>query len=331
MPVQAAEKIQFSTSSTTPTLVKPGRKIDDLLEGTAERGGAKTDVPVLPDAPASPILPNKAQLDKMSELLDRKKNWLVPGAMDGPSAADAFGKRDASGKGLGETDKKESVMERYMRDGNGKKTDDASMSREDRDRDRRMKGLDNGRDNSRDGNDRNDDNYDPSRKDQNGLAAFDLAGFLSRIQSGHQPELIKDAEALRGFQPKSDFSPTQEFRSDRDRDQAREREAARSAEFMQLIRPRGGGVGLSDPLNSPDRTGREMNPIAVRGYEPLSRSSFGSPAASAPRAQDSMFGVATPAAALPVVTADPPPVISAPSYRPSQSILIAPPAKRLGD
>ncbi len=295
-------------------------------------------------APA-PLAPSKATMDRMSDLLDRKKNWLVPGSQDRGelTVLDSFGRKDGSTKSFGgELDRKESIMERYMREGDAKPKSGETRSDSERRREgtnpREGRGNRDGREDRDADGGRDPDGFDPSRRDQNGLASFDLKGFISRAQSGRDADLIKDADTTRALQSmKSDFTPTQDTRGDRDRELAREREATRSAEFMQLLKPRGGSAGgpsvsFNDPLNSPDRTSRDLNPIMPRaGFELPTRSAMPETAIGPSRIQgNSMFGAAIPAAAaLPEVTRsfDPP---TAPVSRPSQNIMIAPPTRRVG-
>lgn len=349
----AAEKIEFSPpSSTAPTVVKPGRKNQDLRESLSlpetTSGGDASGLPGATMAPA-PLAPSKATMDRMSDLLDRKKNWLVPGSQDRGelTVMDSFARKDGSKGFGGELDRKESIMERYMREGDAKPKSGETRSDSERRREgtnpregrgnrdgREERDADGGRDN------RDAEGFDPSRRDQNGLASFDLKGFISRAQSGRDADLIKDADTTRALQSmKSDFTPTQDTRGDRDRELAREREATRSAEFMQLLKPRSGGglaasssATFSDPLNSPDRTSRDLNPIMPRaGFELPTRSAMPETAIGPSRIQgNSMFGAAIPAAAaLPEVTRtfEPP---TAPASRPSQNIMIAPPTRRVG-
>jgi hypothetical protein len=107
---------------------------------------------------------------------------------------------------------------------------------------------------------------------------------------------------------------------------------ARSAEFMQILRPRGtsGFAGVTDPINSPDLSSRAMNPITPRPLEgsSMSRSPFAAPPSTpSARMQDnSMFGVTGPAAisgAAPIVNAPAP----RPEPLPSRLIVIEPPKR----
>ena len=118
-----------------------------------------------------------------------------------------------------------------------------------------------------------------------------------------------------------------------ERAKERELDAKRAADFMQILKPRTPGsafaaTGVNDPINSPDLTRREMNPVLPQMTDGT-RSGFGAPPPSpASRIQDNnMFGVTGPSASS--IT----PTVTAPLTRPepsrNRSIVIEPPRRIL--
>jgi hypothetical protein len=339
-PVAAPEKIEFSrSSSTTPRVPRPGEKSDDLVKrfGNVREGvgggGTEFQAPMAP----VPAMPSKAAAEKMLRDWDKKKNWLVPGAQD-TDPNDPLAAVQKAGKDWTRTEKEETVMERYF-NGRDSKKKAADQSRE--------HDLDDSRDNPSDGNANPNDRYRNSKKkeedgdsrrdpndnsESNGLAEFNLKNFI-RQQSGQQP-FVKDNLLPKSSQLfRADFA-NRANAADRARTQDKEKEAARSAEFMQMLKPRGSAgafVGANDPIiNAPDLTRKEMNPVTPSPSEAstLGRSPFATaPSSPAARMQENnMFGAIGPAAAsgmapsintpLPRVDTRPRPIVIEPPKRP---------------
>jgi hypothetical protein len=344
----APEKIEFSrTTSTTPGIPRPGSRTDDLLErygNVRENTGNKGPDFAVPSAPTTPILPSKAAAEKLLKEWDKKRNWAVPGAQDQDSeSANPLEKTDDPEKELS-GENRDGVMERYLK-GELKSKDknpNAPRLRDlDRDRDRTNNRVNDGSGKGRkdrddaDDKDENDKSRDPNdNKDSNGLADFNLKRFL---QQQNQPNFLNTELPKASQMFRSDFGARPGYREDRERAQTRERDAARSAEFMQILKPRTGGAtfvgvggGVNDPINSPDLTRREMNPITPRVTEgsTLGSSPFATPPASpASRIQENnMFGVTGPAAAASIT----PPIVAPPAQEIRARPIVIEPPRRIG-
>jgi hypothetical protein len=341
-PAPAPEKIEFSSSSSTaPKVPRPGVKNDELLK---RFGNVREMGPTAPDlggaiAPAVTAPPSRAASEKMMREWDKKKNWMFPDAQDKADASKAFTKEEEEKNDpLGE--KPKSVTERFFdREGRGKASGPERLRDPDHDRDRNRRDNQNTNPNDRsaksddrDDKDDNDSRRDPKESNEpNGLAEFNLKNFI-RQQDG-QEKFLKDNQLPRASQLFRTEIGTGPDTRQLDRDRA-QREA-RSAEFMQMLKPRGSGsgsglIGVNDPINSPDLSRREMNPITPRALESsaMSRSPFAPPPSSpAARIQESgMFGVTGPAAASSVA-----PIVNTPLPRPdvipSRNIIIEPPKR----
>jgi hypothetical protein len=336
-PAAAPEKIEFSRSSSAPKVPRPGTGNENRLErfgNIPDRGSQAPDLSPPMAPPSSGVLPSRAATEKFLIEWDKKKNWAVPGEEE-DAAANAFAKSDEKKEdGFGE-DKPKTRMEQFLvgAEESKRKTPGPTRLRDlDRDNDRRdnrtLTSLD--RIDKRD--DRKDDGSprDPNdNSESNGLAEFNLKNFI-RQQNG-MPTFLKDNPMPRAsqlFRPEVNNNAFDARQLERDRTQR----DARAAEFNQLIKPRlpGTFAGPSDPINAPDLTRREINPITPRSFDGSSeRASFGVPPPSpASRIQDNnMFGVTGPAASSAS------PAVSAPLPRPdntrSRQIIIEAP-KRIG-
>jgi len=206
----------------------------------------------------------------------------------------------------------------------------------DRDRDRRDNRNLDSKDKDAKSNDRDDDDRRRDPKDaneSNGLAEFNLKNFIH--QQDREQTFLKDNQLPKASQLFRTEIGVPETRQQIERE--RTQRETRSAEFMQMLKPRGSGggggtgfAGVNDPINSPDLSRREMNPIMPRAMEPsaMSRSPFATPPSS-PSAriqENSMFGMAGPAAASSVA-----PIVNTPLPRsetiPSRNIIIEPPKR----
>ena len=338
-PAPQPEKIEFSrASSTAPKIPRPGIKPEDLAErygSVRDSGGGTTPQMALP-APTvgGPAMPSKAAAEKLMRDWDRNKNWLFPGAQDNTDE-DPLKRlekqNDPEKELLGE--KREGVMERFLKgeDPSAKtKTQGPVRLRDlDRDRDRTSNKLNVGP--SKDGQlgedkDKDDPQRDPNdNRDSNGLADFNLKNFIRQQNTPNflNNELPKANQLFRS----GSFGNPNAFRDpELERTKQREREAARSAEFMQILRPHtsSGFAGVNDPINSPDLSRREMNPITPQSSGP-NASPFTGPSSPSSRMQDNaMFGVTGPAASS--IT----PAVSAPLPRPeprAKAVVIEPPRR----
>jgi hypothetical protein len=279
-------------------------------------------------------------MEKMMENWDKQKNWLVPGAQDKENE-DPFKqlepKNDPEKVLTGE--KPEGVMERFIRGEkpNAKTQNDRPNRPRDldrtRDRDRTNNKFDpRGKENSenKDKDETDDDSRDRNDNSQsNGLAEFDLKRFIRQQDQPNflNSELPKASQLFRS----GSFGNPQARESIADRAKDREMDAKRAADFMQILKPRSPGsafaaTGVNDPINSPDLTRREMNPVLPQ-TDSGSRSPFGAPPPSpASRIQDNnMFGVTGPAASSIA------PAISSPLPHPepgrNRSVVIEPPRR----
>jgi len=325
------QQIEFSSvSSTAPELPKPAPRAAELQNRQGfvkdnNESGANPGSATPP--PAQPPAMSKALADRMLQQLDRRKNWMVPGAQDAELSGmmsewmkQGFEKNDK------ETDdeKKESVMERFL-----KGTDQKNKRRNDQSRGGPDDRKDN--DNSRDDDAFSNSKRDPKSESPSGVSDFSLKGALT---SEHRKEGFAPREMSRQNMFRPDFN--QENRTGRERELAKEREATRAAEFQQLLRPRSASPtfsSITDPINSaPDLTRREFNPTLPRISEPAPRpeaSSFGAP--QLPRsygAQDrGLFGVTVPSAPSFSPAQAPAPQLPATTFRPSTSIILEPPKR----
>jgi hypothetical protein len=341
------EKIEFSgSSSTTPRVPRPGQK--DENKELLNKSGNVPDTIVRPElsvhspGSGSVTMPSKAAVEKMMEKWDKQKNWLVPGAQDKETDEDPFKQLEPQNdpeKKLLSGDKREGVMERFIRGENPKnKTQSDAPNRVrdlDRDRDRsnnRFERADKDRSENKDENeDERPDRNDNSQS--NGLAEFDLKRFIRQQDQPNflNSELPKASQLFRS----GNIGNPQTYRDPiADRAKERELDAKRAADFMQLLKPRTSGsalagtAGINDPINSPDLTRREMNPVLPQMRDSgLGGGSFGAPPPSpASRIQENnLFGVTGPAASS--IT----PTISAPLPRPeparNRSVVIEPPRR----
>ena len=281
---------------------------------------------------------SRTAAEKYMREWDKKKNWAIPPGED-DSDGDPFGKpEEKQDDDLMTSERPKGRMEQFMSGEESKsKTSSQSRLRDlDRDTDRR-----NNRDfDSRD-RDGRDDRDDRARKDENsprdpndnsesnGLAEFNLKNFI-RQQNG-MPTFMKDNPLPRASQLfRSEMGNALDQRQLVERQKAQR--DARAAEFNQMIKPRlpGSFVGPSDPINAPDLTRREINPITPRSFDsgPSERASFGTPAPSpVSRIQENnMLGVTGPAASsAPAVTA---PLPRPDNTRSRQIIIDAP--RRIG-
>ena len=340
-PAPQPEKIEFSgASSTAPKIPRPGMKPEDLFEryGNVRDGSIGGNTPQMaipsPNTPGSAI-PSKAAAEKLMRDWDKKKNWLVPGAQD-DADQDPFKRLEQQNDPEKELmgDKHDGVMERFLKgeDASGKtKTQGPLRMRDlDKDRDGASNRLNVGR--RKDGqlaDDKDkDDDRDPKRdpndnKDSNGLADFNLKNFIRQQNAPNflNSELPKANQLFRA----GSFNPNRD--PELDRTKQRERDAARSAEFMQILRPRTstGFAGVNDPINSPDLSRREMNPITPQTSTGPGASPFSAPPSPSSRMQDNaMFGVTGPAASSIA------PTVSAPLPRPeprAKAVVIEPPRR----
>ncbi|HUS37743.1 MAG TPA: hypothetical protein VM680_20505 [Verrucomicrobiae bacterium] len=333
----APEKIEFSrASSTTPKIPRPGAQNEERLNGFGNVFDKASQAPtemMMPAVPGGGVL-SRSAAEKYLREWDKKKNWAIPGGVD-EKDTDPFAKADdKKDDDLMTSDRPKSRMEQFMSGEESKrKTPGQARLRDlDRDTDRRNnRSFDSKDRDKRDDRDRNDDNSprDPNdNSESNGLAEFNLKNFI-RQQNG-MPTFMKDNPMPRASQLfRSDVGGALDQRLAVEREKAQR--DARAAEFSQMIKPRlpGSFVGSSDPINAPDLTRREINPITPRSFDsgPSERPSFGMPAPSpASRIQDNnMLGVTGPAAAAGA------PAITAPLPRPdntrSRQIVIDAPRK----
>ena len=342
-PASQPEKIEFSgASSTAPKIPRPGMKPEDLFErygNVRDTAGGNTPQMALPSPTApGPAMPSKAAAEKLMRDWDKNKNWLFPNARDDsdPDPLKQLDKQNDPEKEL-LGDRREGVMERFIKgeDTSGKtKTQGQLRMRDlDRDRDRASNKLKTGP--TKDGqfaDDKDKDDNDPQRdpndnKESNGLADFNLKNF---IRQQNAPNFLNNElpKANQLFRSGSFGNPNSNRDPELDRAKQRERDAARSAEFMQILRPRSSGfAGVNDPINSPDLTRREMNPITpqITGSSGPNASPFSAPPSPASRMQDNaMFGVTGPAASSIA------PTVSAPLPRPeprAKAVVIEPPRR----
>jgi hypothetical protein len=327
------ETIEFSTS-TSPTLPKPTTRVEELQNrpslGSQNEGGANMGPAPASIAPVpQPAQMNKALAERMLQDLDRRKNWMVPGAQDtdlhsvmGDWMSKGFEQNTPSGE-----KKNESVMERFLKGNDTKSRTHRNPGSKESDSPFGDRKTDNELDQNR-------SLFDPRTKDNEakGISDFNLQGVLS---SGIRTDFGRtELKALEGF--RSEYGQDAD-RSLRNKELAREREVLRSAEFQKLIQPRDPSMspvfsGIPDPINSPDLTRRDLNPILPRASEPLRTEStpFGAPPGGGFRRTDSgMFGVATPASPAFAPTPPPAPQISVtPGYKPSMSIILEAPKRQ---
>lgn len=351
----APEKIEFSRStSTTPRVPRPGRT--DQNKELLNRFGNVPENPAGQMGPQAPItspttgaqFPSKAAAEKLMRDWDRQKNWLVPGAQD-PERDDPFKqleqKSDPEKVLLG--DKSEGVMERFLK---GENENPNAHGKSPGQGPRRLNDLDRdlGRNNNnridlagKDGKKEDGDDSENPKADNaqsNGLADFDLKRW---IRQQDQPNFLSNElpKASQMFRAGNFGNPAALRSPSEERAKERELDAKRAADFMQILKPRTPGSafagtaagGLIDPINSPDLTRREMNPVLpqMSGSDSGGRPAFGAPPPSpASRIQDNnMFGVTGPAASS--IT----PTVTAPLPRPepsrNRSIVIEPPRRIL--
>jgi len=340
----APENIQFSRStSASATIPRPGLRDEkkELLNksGNVPEGIGPTgpDVSIPSSASLNTAVPNKAMMDKMLKKLDKDRNWLVPGAQE-LEQEDPFKQleqqNDPERALTGE--KREGVMERFVRGENSKtKTQGPNRLRDlDRDRDRANNRMNrDGKDGS-DGKDDKGDERDEVKNENsqsNGLADFDLKRF---IRQQDQPNFLNSElpKASQMFRAGNFGNPATMRESSLDRKE-REMDAKRSADFMQILKPRtpgfAGTAGVNDPINSPDLTRREMNPVLPQmGDSGAARSPFSGPTPPSSRMQDNnMFGVTGPAASSITPTFTPP--VPRPEPGRTRSVVIEPPRRIL--
>ena len=319
----APEKIEFSRStSTAPKIPRPGLKNDDRLKNYGNvQDGPKGPEFLPPVVPNTAVIPSKAAAKKLLEEWDRKKNWAVPTDHDKDSQDPLDEVDKPSEDNLTGPEKPKSVMAEFVTGESDpkKKTSGQSRSRDlDRNKDRRDNRLqlddrDRDPDDRRDdNNDRDDRDRDPNdNSDSNGLAAFNLKKFI-REQNGMSA--FKDQQLPRAAQLfRSEIGNNSVSSAQLEKDRADRQ--ARSDEFMQMLKPRAtGSFAGGDPVNAPDLTRREANPVTPRSLDSsseISRSPFNGPSQSpASRIQDNaMLGVTGPASSLT-------PAVSAPAPRP---------------
>jgi hypothetical protein len=312
------------------------------------RYGNVPESPVGQTGPQAPIsspasgsqFPSKAAAEKLLRDWDRQKNWLVPGAQE-TRHDDPFKQLDQRNDPekalIGE--KTEGVMERFLRGENDNPKEKAAaqgprrLNDLDRDRDRKSNKIDlDGKTGKKeDGDEREDKKGDNSQS--NGLADFDLKSW---IRQKDQPNFLSNElpKASQMFRAGNFGNPAAMRNPSEDRAKERELDAKRAADFMQILKPRTpgsafAGTGVNDPINSPDLTRREMNPVLPQFSDSGSRSGFGGPPPSpTSRIQDNnMFGVTGPAASsiTPSMTAP----LSRPEPARSRSVVIEPPRRIL--
>lgn len=290
----------------------------------------------------TPMLPpqnmlSRAAAEKFLIEWDKKRNWAVPAGEDEQDVDYPLARRNEKEDEFGTSDRPKSRMEQFLtgEDESRRRTPGQSRLRDlDRDSDRR----DNRSLNSRDRDDLRDDRKDEKdprdpndNSESNGLAEFNLKNFI-RQQNGMPTSFLKDNPMPRASQLFRPEIGSNAF-DQRQRERERAQRDARAAEFNQMIKPRLPGTlaGPSDPINAPDLTRREVNPITPRSFDssPSERPSFGVPPPSpASRIQDNnMLGVTGPAASSAA------PAVSAPLPRPdntrSRQIVIEAP-RRIG-
>jgi hypothetical protein len=249
--------------------------------------------------------PSKAAAEKMLLEWDKRKNWAVPGAQEMTDPSEAFTRDKDKDKDRDDllSDKPKGVMDKFLDGDNVRKNKDGQQRLRDLNQDG------NGGDNSNDSTDdrrrdrNSDDKNDRDRRDSNEPAeAGDLATFnlKSFIRQQNQPNFLNDTALPKASQMfRSEIGSGPDTRQ-LDRDKAQHDQ--RAAEFLQILKPRTSTtfVGANDPINSPDLSRREMNPITPRPIESsgISRSPFTPPPSSpASRISDNnMFGVTGPAA-----------------------------------
>jgi len=347
-PTGAPEKIEFSgASSTAPKIPRPGVKTEDLLEryGNVREpvGGDSPAVAIPPPMSTGPTMQSKAAAERLMRDWDLKKNWLVPGARE-EREHDALKRLEQSSDSEKDllSDKREGIMERFLKSENPSdkaKTQGPIRSRDlrgdfVRDRDRDSNKLNMGP--TRAGqftDDKEKDENDPRRdpndnKESNGLADFNLKKF---IRDQNAPNFLNNElpKANQLFRATTFGNPNAYRDPDVERTKQRERDAVRSAEFMQILRPHAtpGFAGVNDPINSPDLSRREMNPITpqMSGSSGPNASPFTGASSPSSRIQDNaMFGVTGPAASS--IT----PSVSAPLPRPeprARAVVIEPPRR----
>ena len=320
------QRLEFSAaSSTAPELPKPTPRATELQNRQAIGSDSAPPVNgIATIAPSQAPQVSRALAERMLQQLDRRKNWMVPGAQDAEfdGMISDWMKQgfDKNGKETDE-EKNESVMERFLK-GSNEKNKSQQKHRLGEQNDPNSQN-----DNSRD--EKGLSNRDPKVQETTGLADFSLKSALSADRKdGFAPMEMNRQNMFR-----NDFNP--DNRTGRERELAREREATRAAEFQQLISPRSGGAtfsSITDPINSaPDLTRREINPILPRAAEPAARpegNAFGAPQpARSFGAQDrGLFGVTVPTTPNFNPTPAAPPV-SAPIFRPATSIILEPPKR----
>jgi hypothetical protein len=349
------QKLEFSSSGGAPEVPKPTSRAEELQKkpALAPDSSAAFNAAAGGIAPSGPVQAqpiSKELAARMLQELDRRKNWMVPGAQEagmsgaiGDWANKGFDKKEAIGE-----EKNESVMERFLKGENSKnKRDEKGKTRETRDNEAAEESeiADNKRAGETDDRKR-DANL--SGEESNAAVDFSLKGALT-------PGNRTDDESRRKFVPpptvlRGDLGQEMN-RSLREKSLAREREATRSAEFNDLIKPRS-GLSFSglDPINSaPDLTRREFNPVLPRASEPSRpelgsfSSSFGSgtfgagsfggsfggsaPGAGFSLPDQNMFGVAVPTVPSFAPSATQTVPQPATTFKPASSIILEPPKR----
>jgi hypothetical protein len=330
-PAAAPEKIEFSgASSTSPKVPRPGAKNDELLN---RFGNVREVAPMAPDmgVPMTTVnaAPSRAAAEKMMREWDKKRNWMFPEAQEMTDASQAFTKKDDDKDldPLGE--KPKTVTERFFEGDSKSKTEGPKRLRDlDDDRQDNLNSNSNNRDRNLGDRDDKKDRRDPNEAPEaNGLAEFNLKNFI-RQQDG-QETFLKDNPLPRASELfRSEIGAAPQLRK---LEKQRAEREARAADFMQILKPRstGGFSGVNDPINSPDLSGRAMNPVTPRPLESaITRSPFAAPPSTpAARIQENnMFGVTGPAAAVGAA-----PIVNNPLPRPepipSRQIVIEPPKR----
>lgn len=305
------EKIEFSqSSSTAPKIPRPGVKDDDILNrfgNVPEISGRQgPDFAAPPAVQQRPTLPSKAAAEKLLKEWDRKKNWAVPGAQEREEVDPLAPNNDMEKGLLGE--KPSGLMERFI-NGDESKTKQGQQHQGgptrlrdlDRDRDRTNNKFNtSGRKDREDAEvDERDPRKDPNdNSESNGLAEFNLKSF---IRQQNQPTFLNNEMPKASQLFRSNFGNGPGYRDPSiERAKERERDAARAAEFNQILRPRTTFAGVNDPINSPDLTRRELNPITPRSTVDSGgpgSSPFSVQASPASRIQENnILGVTGPAA-----------------------------------
>lgn len=331
------EKIEFSRSSTSSSTPRPTKRLNSAEDRlginsgeTVQRGPSQPDFGA--NAPAPAMGPTKEQAERMFEYMDRKRNWLVPGASELMTPEKAFAKEGRKKEeNLMFMKRSEGVLQRYLNSDRENKEKEGESETGDKDRPRERDRRDNKDENSSrlEMTSRDKNHHDDPDAESNGIREFDLRAYL-RPGGGLRNELREEENIPKAFQSMRAELPGRDRAPDRDKAAAAEREAQRTAEFQELIRPRGlgqkVGAALPDPVQGPDLTRRDLNPITPRAPLTANKTEITPPSVSSKIQDTRMFGVAAPTAAsiaAPVTVA---PQITAPAQRPA-SVIIEHPKK----